>query len=112
MRLLSRSLAMLLLTTTCYSCNKQKIDLKEVAEKIQEKVIEQIPTTEEKQETVFKLLSHLNEKQLQKLVNDMSQDVDNSPEYVQLSAQQLAMKRDGVECVTCDVTSDDPNVRQ
>lgn len=112
MRLLSRSLVMLLLTTTCYSCNKQKIDLKQVAEKIQEKAIEQIPTTEEKQETVFQLLSQLNEKQLQKLVNDMSQDVDNSPEYVQLSAQQLAMKRDGVECVTCNDTSDDPNVRQ
>jgi len=112
MRLLSRSLAMLLLTTTCYSCNKQQIDLKEVAEKIQEKAIEQIPTTEDKQETVFQLLSQLNEKQLQKLVNDMAQDLDLPSEYVQLSPKQLAMKRDGAECVTCNYMGADPNMRQ
>jgi response regulator of citrate/malate metabolism len=105
---------MLLLASSSYGCSNKPEPLKNIAEEIQEQIEKQNSeeTTEQNKEKVFKLLSKgISVKELQKVIKLLSND--NKQEYSasNLTPEQLQLKREGVECVTCNSKSIDPNMR-
>lgn len=98
----------LLVSATSLGC-QQKLDLKQVAEKIQDKAIES--TKEEKKEPIFNLLSKLTLEELKHAVEVTSLDEELPQHDVSLTPAQIELKRQGVECVTCNANAEDPNMR-
>jgi hypothetical protein len=101
---------MLLLASSSYGCSNKPEPLKNVAEEIQKQIEKQ--NTEQKKEEVFNLLSQgISVKELQEVTDRLSQD--DIQEYLasNLTLEQLQLKREGVECVTCNNESEDLNMR-
>ena len=99
----------LLVSTTSLGC-QQKLDLKQVAEKIQEKAIESTKE-EEKKEPIFNLLSKLTLEELEHAVAVTSLDEELPQHDVLLTPTQIELKRQGVDCVKCNANAEDPNMR-
>jgi hypothetical protein len=103
-------LIILLLASNSYGCSNKPEPLKNVAEEIKKQIEKQ--NTEQKKEEVFNLLSQgISVEELQEVTNRLSQD--DTQEYLatNLTQRQLQLKREGVECTTCNNESEDPNMR-
>lgn len=103
-------LVLLLMANISYGCNNKPLDIKDVADQIEKQIEKQ--NTEQKQQEVFNLLSKgISVKELQDISNKLSKDADEEQVYINLTKEQLALKAQGIECVTCDLNAEDPNMR-
>ena len=102
-------ITMLLLVSAKLLGCQQKLDLKQVTEKIQEKAIES--SKEEKSEPIFNLLSKLTLEELKHAVAVTSLDEAVQHYDISLTPTEIELKRQGVDCVKCNANAEDPNMR-
>ena len=99
----------LLVSATSLGC-QQKLDLKQVAEKIQEKAVESTKE-EEKKEPIFNLLSKLTLEEIKHAVAVTLLDEAVQHYDISLTPTEIELKRQGVDCVKCNANAEDPNMR-